>query len=72
MTWDNDDMENSVIIDRRPAAENEFIFKHHSPVLSVNKLFSYIESISNISIEPIPREELPFAQGCIGWRVTKK
>ena len=72
MTWNNDDINNSVIVNRRPTKENEFIFDYNSPLTNVSQIFRYIERISNISIDEIPREELPLNQGFQGWRVTKK
>ena len=68
----NDEIENSLIINRRPAKENEFIFNHHSSIQNVEKLFRYVESISDLVIETIPREELPYGQGLEGYRVHKK
>ena len=72
MAWNNDEIGNSIIINRRPARDNEFIFDYNSPLVNVNRMFKYIERISNISIEEIPREELPTNQGLNGWRVIKK
>ena len=68
----NDEIENSVIINRRPAKENEFIFSYNSTILNVGRLFRYIESISDLVIETIPRKELPYGQGLEGYRVHKK
>ena len=68
----NEDIKNSVIINRRPAKENEFIFSYNSPVSNVERVFKYIESISDLVIETIPREELPYGQGLEGYRVHKK
>ena len=69
---DNNEIKNSVIINRRPAKENEFIFSYNSPVSNVERVFKYIESISDLVIETIPREELPYGQGLEGYRVHKK
>ena len=68
----NNEIENSVIINRRPAKENEFIFSYNSPISNVEKLFKYIESISDLEIETIPRDELPYGKGLEGYRVHKK
>jgi len=68
----NDEIENSVIVNRRPVKENEFIFNFQSPIQNVERLFRYVESISDLVIETIPREELPYGQGLEGYRVHKK
>ena len=68
----NNDIENSIIINRRPAKENEFIFSYNSPIQNVEKLFKYIESISDLKIEVIPRNELPYGKGLEGYRVHRK
>ena len=68
----NNDIENSIIINRRPVKENEFIFSYNSPISNVERLFRYIESISDLVIEIIPRDELPYGKGLEGYRVHKK
>jgi len=71
MSWNNDQLEKSVIISRRPAGPNEFIFSFDTSIHSIGPLLKYIESISDIKIQIIEREELPMHQGIIGWRVIK-
>jgi hypothetical protein len=68
----NDEIKNSVIISRRPVKENEFIFSYNSPISNIERVFRYIESISDLVIETIPRKELPYGQGLEGYRVHKK
>ena len=68
---DNNEIENSIIINRRAAKDNEFIFSYNDPIQNVERLFKYIELISDLKIEKIPREELPYGQGLEGYRVHK-
>jgi len=68
----NEELKNSIIISRRPLAANEFVFRYNVQIGAAKEIFNYIERLSNISIEEIPREELPHSQGFQGWRVTKK
>ena len=68
----NSELDNTLIITRRPKKSNEFIFSNQCVLSSVEKMFSYIEDNSNLIIEKIPREELPMNQGYDGYRVRKK
>ena len=68
----NSEIENSIIITRRPTKDNEFVFEHNSPIQNVEKAFRYIETISDLTIEEIPREELPYQSGSFGYRIHKR
>jgi len=68
----NDDIKHSVIISRRPTQANEFIFAHNSIISNVERMLNYIQDHSNLKIEKIPREELPWGEGLSGWRVYEK
>ena len=69
---ENNEIKNSVIISRRPARDNEFLFDRHAPIPNVERVFRYIEMISDLKIEKIPLEELPYGEGMYGYRVHKK
>jgi|TARA_B100000315_G_scaffold139762_1_gene128836 hypothetical protein len=68
----NAELDNTLIVVRRPKKENEFIFSNQCVLSSVEKMFSYIEDNSDLIIEVIDREELPLNQGYSGYRVKKK
>ena len=67
----NNEMENSIIITRRPKKENEFIFSHNCSILNAENMFRYIEENSNLRIEVIDRDELPMHSGYSGYRIVK-
>ena len=67
----NDEIKHSVIISRRPTQANEFIFEHNSVISNVDRMLNYIQDNSNLKIEKIEREELPWGEGLTGWRVHK-
>ena len=67
----NYELETSIIVTRRNPKANEFIFKSTDNIQYAARLFEYIESISNIKIENITKEELPIHQGMFGWRIIK-
>ena len=67
----NDEIKHSVIISRRPTQSNEFIFERNNVVNNVERMLNYIQDNSNLIIEQIPREELPWGEGLSGWRVHK-
>ena len=69
---DNREIENSIIINRRPTKDNEFVFEYNTPIQNVERLFKYIELISDLKIEKIPREELPYQAGSFGYRIHKR
>lgn len=68
---DNRELDNTLIVVRRPKKDNEFIFSNSCVLSSVEKMFSYIEDNSNLLIEEIGREELPMNQGYVGYRVRQ-
>jgi len=67
----NQELKNTLIVTRRPREDNEFIFSYNSNIENVDQVFNYIETITNISIKRIDRDELPLNQGIVGWRVIK-
>ena len=67
----NEELQNALIVTRRPSKDNEFIYKQHNSVTYVYDMLEYIERITGITVEAIGRDELPLNQGFIGWRVTK-
>ena len=67
----NDELENSIISNRRPTKENEFIFPHMGTIGHVERMFNYIEENSNLKIETIGRDELPMNTGVRGYRIIK-
>ena len=71
MTMNNDELQNTLIVTRRPRKDNEFIYRQHNSICYVHGMLEYIEKITGISIKTIEREELPLNQGFIGWRITK-
>ena len=67
----NSELENALIVSRRPRKDNEFIYRQSHSIGYVCEMLEYIEKITGITIESIDRDELPLNQGFMGWRVTK-
>ena len=67
----NHELENTLIVSRRPRKDNEFIYRQSNSIGYVCEMLEYIEKITGISIETIEPDELPLNQGFMGWRVTK-
>jgi len=67
----NQELKNTLIVTRRPREDNEFLFNYNSNIENADQVFNYIETITNISIKRIDRDELPLNQGIVGWRVIK-
>jgi len=67
----NDELKNSIIVDRRHTHLNEFVFENGCLLQNVEKMFHYIEANSQLKIEKIPRHELPLNQGFFGYRIER-